>query len=266
MRDLIHRSDDVGPTVPKHLFDTPLPAMRRTVFTLIELLVVIAIIAILASMLLPALNRARAKAQATTCQNTMKTLGNCELMYSQDNEDFITPANLYDSNSRWWQLLQAYAPGIFSRVSRQDQKTYAAIPLCPVNESEIGLSPIAQANTAFHLWGEPGWVQGSMGGYARWWFTGQGYSATPVQRFLKLSHVHKPSSKFSFQEGYYETLQSKDHWNNTNYYAVAWGRHGNENRCNVTFFDGHVENFSRISPEAIIGTQTAFDYYTKPRD
>ncbi|WP_294480779.1 prepilin-type N-terminal cleavage/methylation domain-containing protein [uncultured Victivallis sp.] len=250
--------------------DTPPAAhdlvTRKAAFTLIELLVVIAIIAILASMLLPALNKARTRAQGTSCVNTMKTLGNCELMYSHDNAEFITPANLYDSNSRWWQLLNVYATGIFSRVSRQDGKTYAAIPLCPANESEVGLTPIAQANTAFHLWGEPGWVQGSMGGYSRWWFTGQGYSATPIQRFLKLSHVSKPSIKFAFQEGYYETLQSQSHWNNNGSYAVAWGRHGNGNRCNVTFFDGHVENFGMIAPDAIIGTQTVFDYYTKPRD
>ena len=106
--------------------DTPPAAhdlvTRKAAFTLIELLVVIAIIAILASMLLPALNKARTRAQGTSCVNTMKTLGNCELMYSHDNAEFITPANLYDSNSRWWQLLNVYATGIFSRVSRQDGK------------------------------------------------------------------------------------------------------------------------------------------------
>ena len=80
---------------------SPLP---KSAFTLIELLVVIAIIAILAAILLPALNSARERGRSASCINNMKQNGNALLMYADDNDGCFLPVTVRQdgSNTRSW--------------------------------------------------------------------------------------------------------------------------------------------------------------------
>ena len=208
---------------------SPHPAMRRSVrFTLIELLVVIAIIAILAAMLMPALNKAREMAKASSCQNNLKQQGVAVFTYADDYKGHY-PVYDISMNGAYAVVLNPYM-GIRGNVSEKyfNPRFGPKKTATPYNGSPAFYCPAKNNTTKAARYVD-------YGAYHSQW--------EPRAEHLKIFLLKKPSVsilRLDSQNGIGVTTCGLGNINAVNNISFP-----HSNRSNTLYFDGHVGTFSR---------------------